>query len=218
MIDAVTGISAWRLLLTGGPVMVPVLICSVGVTALVIERFLFLGEVREGIAVLSIQVAGFIQNNNTMGALSACDAADSSMARIFKAGLLSFGQSAPEIQAALEDAARQEVRAMEKGLDLLAFMAQLVPLIGLLGTVVGLCGLLHTIQLRAVAVNPASLMDVTAGLGQALITTAAASLVGIFAMIAHRYFLKVIEGTVLLMEQAASTLVREIWRRLTNRD
>jgi biopolymer transport protein ExbB len=208
MTSAVAEMTAWQVLLAGGPVMGPVLLCSVGGMALVIERFIFFSKVGEGEAEFFHEVISCVRSHNIKGAVAACDKARSPLAPIFKAGLLNFGQSAADITAAMEDAARVQVQVLGKGLDLLALIARIAPLLGLLGTALGLCGVLHTVQARAAAVNPATFTDIADGLWQSLIVTGAGLFVAISVMVAHQYFLRRLDRALGQMESFAAGLLR----------
>ncbi len=208
MINTVAPITAWQVFLAGGPVMGPILLCSVGAMALVMERFLFLSKVDEDMPVFAREVVACVRRNDIKGAVAACDGRGAPLAGIFRSGLLRFGDPAADITAAMEDAACRQVQVISKGLDLLALIARIAPLLGLLGTVIGLCGVLHMVQVRAAAVNPAGFTDIAAGLWSSLITTAAGLSVGIPVMAACQYFMKKLDCTVGHMERLATDLVR----------
>ncbi|MEI8012010.1 MAG: MotA/TolQ/ExbB proton channel family protein [Candidatus Omnitrophota bacterium] len=208
MSSTVTDISAWHLFWAGGPMMVPIFLCSIGTMALGIEKFLFFEKSSRWLVRLPDDVCSCIKKNNIRGAISACDISASAVGRIFKMGLLNFGQSAAEITMAMEAAAKLEVRLMEKDMGMFLFIAQVTPLMGLLGTLIGLCGLLHAIQIRVLAMNPALLADVSVGLWQALISTAAGLFVGVCSLAAWQCYSNRLEYIVGQLEVASINLVR----------
>jgi biopolymer transport protein ExbB len=152
------------------------------------------------------RVFALVRENNIKDAVSACDTSASWGGPVFRAGLLRFGSSRREIVDAMQEAARFEVPGLEQGLGALATIAGVAPLMGLLGTVLGLCGAFHTIQIRAAAMNPATAGDIAGGIWQALITTVFGLLVTIPSFLAHNHFVNSLHLAVRDMEKDAARL------------
>jgi len=206
MSAAVMEISPWQLVLTGGPVLAPILICSVFALTVVIRRFDELRSFDADLHILKDLVFLQVRQNNLKEAVRICGASASWAAAVFKAGLMKYGGSRQEIMDAMEDAARLEVPKLEKGLVILSTIAHITPLLGFLGTVVGLCGTFHTIQVRAAAMNPVTQGDIAADVWQALIATAISLVVAIPVFIVYNYFVDRIYKAVRDLEKAVMRL------------
>jgi biopolymer transport protein ExbB len=203
-----TVMSVGTLFLMGGPVMWPLLLCSVFALAIVIEKMILLRSFEQGLDGLRQSVFTAIRRNDMKAALQACDGASSPAAAILRSGVLKYGGSAEEIDAAMDEAARFEIPLMEERLPALFTISQVAPLLGLLGTVTGLCSLFYRIQIRAEAMNPVTQQAVSAGMWQALIATAAALSVAIFAYAAYAHLMNVQNRYVLQAGKAAVELRR----------
>ncbi len=210
-------ISPWQLFMMGGPVMVPILICSVFALTVVIQKFNHFRGLDAEVRILKDRVLVQVRQNNIKEAMVVCEASGVWAAPVFKAGLVKFGGSRQEIVDAMEDAARFEVPRLEKGLGALSTIASVTPLLGLLGTVLGLCGAFHTIQVRAAAMNPVTPGDIAGGIWQALIATAVSLAVAIPAFMAHNYFVNRLHRAVGDVEKAGSRLA-DLMTRVSDLD
>ncbi len=217
MNTSVIEVSPWQLILMGGPVMVPILICSIFALTIVIKRFNYFWSLDTDLRSLKDVVLGFVRQDKIKEAVMACDASTSWAAPILKSGLVKFGGSREEIVDAMQDAAQFEVPKLEKGLPMLSTIASITPLLGLLGTVLGLCGAFHTIQVRAVAMNPVTPGDIAGGIWQALITTVVSLVVAIPAFIAYNYFVNRVHLVIRDMEKVSSR-VSDLMTRITDLD
>lgn len=217
MNTSVVEISPWQLVVMGGPVMVPILLCSFFALTVMIRKFTHFRRLDAESLVLRDRVFAEVRQNRIKEAIGITDASGSWAAPIFMSGLVRFGGSRQEITDAMEDAARFEVPKLEKGLNLLSTIAAITPLLGLLGTVLGLCGAFHTIQVRAAAMNPVTPGDIAGGIWQALITTVVSLVIAIPSFMAHNYFVACVHGAVQDMEKAASRLA-DLMTRVTDID
>ena len=138
-------------------------------------------------------------------ALSICDATPGPVARLVKVAILNRDQDRDRVREALEEAGAVEVPRLEDKLNLLATIAQISPLIGLLGTVLGFIQIFGRMQ--EAGLN-AHLGQLSAGVWQALICAAAGLAVAIPAHAAYNYLISRINSIVLDMERAASEIVR----------
>lgn len=195
-----------ELLAKGGVVMIPIGLCSVVALAIIIERSWALrhGQVIPGDAVA--QIENWVKKREIAKAIDACRARNSSYARILLSGLSRAGQDRRIIKESLEEAGRQEVVHLERYLTLLGTIAAVTPLLGLLGTVLGMIKVFSIISTVGVG-DPAVLAS---GIGEALITTASGLSVAIPALAFHRYFNRVIERHVVELERFALVVVEQI--------
>lgn len=199
--------NAWTLLKAGGPIMVPILLCSFFALGIVIEKLIYFSLIKTNTAQLKAGVFGLIKNNKIKEAVEVCDASRSPVAKIFKAGILKFGTSRESIKEGMEDASLFEIPKLESRLSALATIAHICPLLGLLGTVTGMTASFHTIQVRAASMNPVTPGDLAGGISEALITTVGGLMVAIPTFVAYNYCVSRINRFILEMERGATELV-----------
>lgn len=135
-----------------------------------------------------------------------CDSYDTSLARILKAGLLRFGGKVDEIERAIEGAGQHEASLLNSNLRVLGAIANLAPMMGLLGTVFGMIKAFNVIS-QSGSGNPSL---VASGIAEALITTAAGLVVAIPALSLYHYFRGKIDRHVFEMEEISFQLVEEL--------
>ncbi len=190
--------------LKGGIVMWPILLCSIIGFAVVIDRFLVLRSAKINVPAFMVRIRGFIKNKDMNGAASYCMQEKSPIAHMVRKALKKFGMGHERVKEAIENAGRQEVSKLEKGLALLATVAGVAPLLGFLGTVTGMIQAFMTIEDLAGAANPS---DLAGGIWEALLTTAFGLIVGIPAYVGYNYFLSSISKFVADMETVANDVV-----------
>ena len=200
-------INAWKLFLAGGPVMWPIVLCSVLACGIVIEKLWHFSIVGTNVAKLKQEIFDLLRKNKIQEAIVLCDNDHSPIAQILKAGLLKWGASRDEIKEAIENVSLLEIPRLEKRLNALATIANISPLLGLLGTVTGLISSFHTIEIRASSHHPVTPGDWAGGIWEALITTVAGLVVAIPAFVAYNYCVSRVNTIILEMERAATELV-----------
>jgi len=149
-------------------------------------------------------VRNVLKRDNVVEALAICDATPGPVARLVKVAILNRERGRFAVQEALEDAGAWEVPRLEQKLHLLATIAQIAPLMGLLGTVLGLMKVFRDLQAAGLGAH-ASQLDT--GIWQALICTAAGLAVAIPAYAGYNYLVGRINSIVLDMEQASTEIV-----------
>ncbi len=144
-----------------------------------------------------------LKRDNVVEALSICDATPGPVARLVKVAILNRERGRDGVREALEEAGLNEVPKLEEKLGLLATIAQLSPLLGLLGTVLGFIKIFNVIQLAGAH---AQLEQLAGGIWQALISTAAGLAVAIPSYAAYNYLVSRVNVIVLDMERAATEI------------
>jgi biopolymer transport protein ExbB len=192
------------LLSYGGSVLWVLLIVSAVAVAVFIERFLHCHRAQINSTEFLNGVRTVLKRNNVVEALSICDATPGPVARLVKVAILSRDQGRERVREALEEAGSAEVPRLEEKLNLLATIAQLSPLIGLLGTVLGFIKMFAEMQGKGLT---AHVGDLSAGIWQALICTAAGLAIAIPAHAAYNYLVSRINSIVLDMERSATEIV-----------
>ncbi|WP_180083841.1 MotA/TolQ/ExbB proton channel family protein [Acinetobacter sp. YH12157] len=188
----------WELVKAGGWLMLPLLLCSVFTLAISIERFLRLK--RAGVVPKALQlqtgqpVQGVLQQLQQSENLQ-----HSTLGRIFMAGAQNKHQSEQFARAQMEATASQEIGYLEKNINFLGTLSAVAPLLGLLGTVLGIIESFLMIDISSS--NPTLMIP---GISKALITTAAGMLIAVPALIAYRYFQRLVQEYVAELEQQAT--------------
>lgn len=187
----------------GGWLMLPILVCSVLALAIGLERLFSLRTSRVLPPGLfdSTRAAlqGGVLGSDRLTELSA----SSPLGSVFAAGLQHARLGREAAREAMEQAARQVAHELERYLTALGTIASAAPLLGLLGTVVGMIQVFASLLLGG-AGNPAALAG---GIGQALITTAGGLMVAIPALIGHRLFERRVDALLLAMERESMRLL-----------
>ena len=187
----------------GGWLMVPILVCSIIALAVVIERFLTFRRFRTNIQGLMLRIRGSLARGDLEGAKQACEAGGA-MADVLRAGLEAAPAGRDSAEAAMEGAGDRVVFALERNLGVLATVAAVAPLIGFLGTVTGMIRAFMEIQALGGNVNA----DVLAGgIWEAMVTTAGGLSVGIPALIFYNYFVGRVDRIRFEIESAANELL-----------
>lgn len=197
----------WEMIVKGGPLMWPILLCSVLAVAIVFERIYYLRKVHINAQKFSEEVTRSVKRNRMMDALDICEKTEGPVARILKEGILKHDRPHAEIREGIEDAALHEVPLLERSLPVLATIAHITPLLGLLGTVTGMVEAFQVIQEKSSVINPISPGDLAGGIWQALLTTVAGLCVAIPAYVAYNYLTSRVNGFILDMEKSATELL-----------
>ncbi|MFO7285576.1 MAG: MotA/TolQ/ExbB proton channel family protein [Gammaproteobacteria bacterium] len=192
-----------EIVIAGGWLMVPIIACSVIAAAIILERLWTLQEKRVIPKHVVSYVREWMQHNELEPEHLQRLHESSPLGQILAAGLASRFEDREIVRERIEDSGRHVVHELERYLNPLHTIAAISPLLGLLGTVIGMIKVFASIMENGVG-NPASLAG---GISEALITTAAGLSVAIPALIGHRYLRSRIDGLVVKME-------KEAWRFL----
>ncbi len=188
---------------SGGWLMVPIILCSMVALAIIAERFWSLRIDK----VLPKHLVATVWNAVKSGTFSSADLdllrKQSALGKILSAGLINRNQPRERIKQSIEERGREVVHELERFLDVLGTIASISPLLGLLGTVVGMISVFATITTHGIG-DPAALAG---GISQAMVTTAAGLSVAIISLVFYRYFRRRIDSIVVEMECEAIKMV-----------
>lgn len=201
--------SAFELIFRGGPVMWPIMACSIVAVAITIERFFTLRRATIDTRDFMDSMRTVLRQNRVQEAVEICDETHAPVARILKAGILKHGRTKEDIREAIEDAGHLEIPRLERYLSALATCAHIAPLLGLLGTVAGMITAFAQIQNKQGLVNPSDLAE---GISNALVTTAAGLTVAIPTIVVYNYYVTRVDNMVVEMEISSSELVELLTR------
>lgn len=192
-----------EIVVAGGWVMGILILCSIAVIAISIERYWTLNPEKIAPKNTLGQVWNWIKNNQLDGPRLRELKQSSELGRILAAGLSNSRHGRDVMKDSIVEAANQVVHEMERYLGVLGTVASIAPLLGLLGTVLGMIKVFTAIVLEGSG-NTSALAG---GISEALITTAAGLCVAIPAMMLHRFYTRRVDTLVVTMEQEAVKLV-----------
>jgi biopolymer transport protein ExbB len=196
----------FEIIKAGGWLMLPLLACSVVAAAIIIERLWTLQQKRVLPQNLTSRVWDWVQKNELNDEHLLTLRRSSPLGEVLAVGLINRDREPQEIRESVEDTGRHVVHEMERFLNSLGTIAAISPLLGLLGTVIGMVKVFAAITAHGVG-NPSVLAG---GISEALITTAAGLSVAIPALIGYRYLRGRVESLVVQMEKESIKLVDQI--------
>ena len=195
-----------ELVKAGGWLMAPILLCSIVATAIVVERFWTLRRHRVAPQHLVAQVRQWARSGELSEERIRVLGRASSLGRILAAGLGNSDRDREVMKESIEDVGRHVVHELERYLNALGTIAAISPLLGLLGTVIGMIKVFAVITTQGVG-NPGVLAS---GISEALLTTAAGLTVAIPALLFHRFFRGRVDELVVTMEAEALKMVEAL--------
>ncbi len=187
----------------GGPVMWPLLLCSIVALGFMIERFWHYHRASIDTPAFLDKMRKVIKKGRIKEAIKICEAYRGPIASILKAGLLKYDRGREEIEKAIEFSGGLELSRLERGLVVLVSVANIAPLMGFLGTVTGMIGAFWAIA-KAGLNNPAL---VAIGISEALITTATGLIIAIPVLASYNYFSSRVSKMVLEMEESSALML-----------
>lgn len=187
----------WELVKAGGWLMLPLILSSIFTVAITIERCI---RLKRSQVLPQALLVNATDADTVIAQLEQDEALKSPLGRILKAGYDHQAQGEQFARAQMEATASQEIGALEKNINFLGTLSAIAPLLGLLGTVLGIIESFLVIDVGS-AGNASMMMP---GISKALITTAVGMLIAIPAMIAYRYFQRVVHEYIAELEQQST--------------
>jgi biopolymer transport protein ExbB len=195
------GIIEW--LVAGGPVMVPIGLASIVGLAAFLERIWSLRRERVVPRSFCVEVIELLRQGRYDDALTLCRKRDVAISRIFEVAIEARGTPREQIKERVEEVGRREAAELERYVPVVATVASVGPLLGLLGTVVGMIMTFEAIEQGGIS----QMEFVAGGIGQALITTFGGLVVAIPAVVGHRFLLTRVDSLVVDLEEIALGVV-----------
>ena len=195
------GMSIWSMIIKGGWLMIPIFVLSVIAVYIFFERYLLLRHFIKRNEDFIMKMKESMLVGNSRAAINLCKEEDTPMSRILIKGIVHKQLPANELRSVIESAANLEVSSMEKGLSTLATCSGMAPMIGFLGTVVGMVQAFYDMALAGSNINITLL---SRGIYTAMITTVAGLIVGIIAYFAYNTLTTIIDRIVNNMESTLS--------------
>jgi biopolymer transport protein ExbB len=191
-------------MLKGGILMWPILFCSIISVAIILERFYYFYRIRLDIPEFFSSIRGLLRKKKIEEALKLCQQTPAPLARVLACGIQKHKETNAFQEKAISRAGSWEVRGLEKHLRGLAIIGNITPLIGLLGTVVGMIKAFAKIQELGGQVDASVLAG---GIWEALLTTAAGLTVAIPTLVAYHYFEGKIDNMASWIKEIATELL-----------
>ncbi|MFH1441678.1 MAG: MotA/TolQ/ExbB proton channel family protein [Candidatus Omnitrophota bacterium] len=175
----------FSLFLKGGPLMWPILLCSIAAAAIILERLYFFYKIREKTPNIDARIKILVKQNKFDEAIKLCEVTTGIIPHILSIGIHIRMKGQEEKERILTKYVSKIVRKLEKNLSFLAIIGNIAPLLGLLGTITGMIKAFMKIEHLK---GTADVSQIAGGVWEALITTAAGLFVAIPAIFFYHYF------------------------------
>lgn len=193
-------ISILALAMKGGPVMIPILLCSVIAVYIMIERYFAIRRATKDEPGFMNNIRDYIINGNIEAAKALCRNTTTPVARMIEKGIARIGKPLGDIEKAIENVGNIEVVKLEKGLSLLGTCAGAAPMLGFLGTVSGMIRAFYNMSKAGKTVEISVL---SGGMYEAMVTTVAGLIVGIVALVGYNLLSAMVQKAVYKMENTS---------------
>ena len=197
-------INLWEMAQYGGWIMVILAILLAGACYIFIARLVVIKQATQEDKSFMDRIRDYMRNNDVKSAINYCRNTNTAAARMIERGITRIGKPAAEIQTAIENTGNLEIATMEKRLPVLATIAGGAPMIGFLGTVIGMVEAFWQMS------NAGGNIDISllsGGIYQAMITTVGGLAVGIVALFGYNYLVAKIDGVVNEIEAKSLTFM-----------
>lgn len=194
---AATALSFWDLCVNAGVIMIPIVLLALISIYVFIERMLVIHKASREDSTFMSRIKDYITGGDIEAAHTLCRTADTPYARLIDKGVSRIGRPMNDVLVAIENTGNIEVATLGKGLPWLATTASGAPMLGFLGTVIGMVQAFYNL---ASSGSSASIDVLADGIYQALVTTVAGLIVGIIALFAYNYLVAGINGVMRSLE------------------
>ncbi len=208
MPETVQELSIWGMIVKGGWLMIPIFILSVIAVYIFCERYILIRKYTKNNNIFMDKIKDCILADNIRGAITLCNEENTPMSRMLIKSILHLQLPVTELRAITESNANLEVAGMEKGLSTLATCAGMAPMIGFLGTVVGMVQAFYDM---ALAGNNVNITLLSRGIYTAMITTVAGLIVGIIAYFAYNALTARIDKVINNMESTNAVFMETVY-------
>ncbi|MBS1688802.1 MAG: MotA/TolQ/ExbB proton channel family protein [Bacteroidetes bacterium] len=191
-------ISLWSLLKEGGVLMIPLLLCSIILVYVFVERLMVIKKAGVIDPNFMLHIRENVSNGNLTSAKALCRNTDSPIARMIEKGLSRVGKPIDNIEKSMENAGKLEVYKLEKNTSILSTLAGIAPMFGFLGTIAGMIILFFNVQHQGF-----SLETIAGGIYTKMVTSAVGLIIGLLAYVAYMYLNAQINKNVNRMEAAS---------------
>lgn len=195
-------ISLFNLLAEGGALMIPLLLCSIIMVYVFVERLLAIRRASKLDPTLMVRIQQLVESRNVPGAVIACKNDKSPVARVLEKGLNRFDRPYEQVEKAMENTGKLEVYQLEKNLSILSTISGIAPMFGFLGTIAGMIILFFNVQHQGF-----SLETIAGGIYTKMVTSATGLIIGLLAYMGYAYLNAQINKAVNRIESASVELL-----------
>ncbi|MCM1028359.1 MAG: MotA/TolQ/ExbB proton channel family protein [Alloprevotella sp.] len=197
MPEAPASLSLWELCKEGGWIMIPLAILSIVCIYIFVERFLAIRSANKTDRTFMDRIRDYIHEGELESATRLCERTNTPSGRLIAKGISRIGRPMNDVLVAIENTGNLEIAALGKGLPWLATTAAGAPMLGFLGTVIGMVEAFYNL---ASAGSSANIDILAGGIYEALVTTVAGLIVGIVALFAYNYLVARINSVMTRLE------------------
>lgn len=192
-------LSLLDLLIKGGWVMIPIALLAFLGLVIFIERYLTIKKASRYDSNLMIQVKQNIMSGRLEAALALCRNSNGPLGRMLQKGLTRIGRPIKDIEGAIENVGKLEVSKLEKNINVLGIIAGIAPMLGFVGTIIGVITIFHEVSLKGVI----EIGTVSGGLYTKMVTSASGLIIGIIAYVGYHILNMMVDRLILRMETDA---------------
>jgi len=204
------GVLMIDLIISGGPIMIPLLLCSIAAVAVGLERLWYLVRTRIDAEELMEDIQLALGQGKVLEAMQIAKKTRGPVAAVLAGGIAYYDRSKDEIKEHMQEIGQVEIYKMEKRMNILNMIVSIAPLLGLLGTVTGIINAFNVMgQMRGL--HQAS--DLSSGIAEALITTAAGLIIAIPTMALVAYLNGIIDKNIIEMNRRSNELLEMLGER-----
>lgn len=189
-------LSLFDLLTKGGWVMIPLAVLALLGLVIFFERYITIRKASRDESQLTMQVRSSIKTGNLDSAIAICKSSNTPLGRMLQKGLLRIGRPIKDIEGAIENIGRLEVSKLEKNLGILGVIAGIAPMLGFVGTIIGVITIFHDVSVKGVI----EIGTISGGLYIKMISSATGLIIGIVAYILYNILTAMVDKVVLKME------------------
>ncbi len=197
--DMTKDIPVWDLVIDGGWAMIPLAILSIMTIYIFVERFLSINKSLKDEKDFMVRVKDYLVEGKVDAARDLCAQTNNPAARMVEKGISRIGKPMRDIVSSIENVGKLEIYQLEKRLSFLATTAGVAPMIGFLGTTLGMVKTFHALKFE----TNLEISTISGGIMEAMVTTVAGLVVGIIAYSAYNYLVAKVDKVIHTMEGAS---------------
>jgi biopolymer transport protein ExbB len=191
-------ISLFHLLKEGGALMIPLLLCSLIVVYVFVERLMVIRKASATDNNFMARIRQQIESGNTAGAIDTCRSANTPLSRVIEKGILRMGKPVDYIEKSMENTGKLEIYQLERNVSILSTISGIAPIFGFLGTIAGMIILFFNVQHQGF-----SLETIAGGIYTKMVTSAVGLIIGLLSYVAYAYLNAQINKNVNKIETAS---------------
>jgi biopolymer transport protein ExbB len=199
-------LSLFNLLMSGGILMIPLLICSIILVYVFVERWMAIRKASVHDPVFMDRIREQVLAGNLPGARSLCRGVQAPEARMIEKGITRIGKPIDIIEKSMENTGKQEIYKLEKNLGILSTIASIAPMFGFLGTIFGMIILFFDIQHNGFSID-----SIAGGIYTKMVTSAVGLIIGLLSYMCYKYLNAMLNRTSARMEVASADFIDALY-------